>query len=157
MVKRTSQGELLTGLILEVFRLNGSLLDAGNQITKPYGLTSAKWQVMGAIDVEDRPLTVSQIARRMGLTRQAVQRTVNELVKLDMVVVKPNLDHKRAPLVLLSNAGRDAMEAIDQTQFAWANELASDLSEGQLSQALQLLTTVRTRCERVPIQSTKET
>ena len=157
MTERTRQGELLTDLILEVFRVNGALLDAGNQITKPSGLTSARWQVTGAVNLEDRPLTVSQIARRMGLSRQAVQRTVNELAKLNMVEVAPNVDHKRAPLVLLSKAGRDAMSNIDKAQFAWVNEMADGFSEGQIVQALQFLSDVRKRCEEIPIQSPEET
>ena len=77
MKKRTPKSEVLTALILEIFQLNGTLLAAGNQITKPHGMTSARWQIMGAIELAGQPLTVSQIARRMGLTRQAVQRIAN--------------------------------------------------------------------------------
>ena len=64
----------MTGLVLEVFRLNGELLDAGNRLTKPFGLTSARWHVMGAIDLAGSPLTVAQIARRMGLALSDVRR-----------------------------------------------------------------------------------
>ncbi|MGH1538466.1 MAG: MarR family winged helix-turn-helix transcriptional regulator [Gammaproteobacteria bacterium] len=156
MTKRTQEGELLTGLILETFRLNGSLLDAGNQITKPYGLTSARWQVMGAIDLEGRSITVSQIARRMGLTRQAVQRIVNDLVKLGMIEVKPNVDHKRASLVSISKSGAVAMDKINKAQIAWVNQLSDGLSERQLNQALRLLERVKTRCDELPINNKKE-
>ena len=65
--ERTPVGECLTELVLETFRLNGAILVAGNRMTKPHGLTSARWQVMGAIDIAGTPLTVAQIARRMGL------------------------------------------------------------------------------------------
>ena len=153
MPTRTPEGEVLTGLILETFRLNGSLLEAGNRITKPHGLTSARWQVMGALDLEGRPLTVSQIARRMGLTRQAVQRIVNDLAKLEMVDVKSNVDHKRAPLISVSRTGVEAMEKINAAQARWVNQLADGLSEKQISQAMRLLETVVERCEKVPIDT----
>jgi MarR family len=65
----------LTILVLEVFRLNGWLLAAGNHLTRPVHQSSARWQVVGAID--HAPMTVSQIARAMGLTRQSVQRTAD--------------------------------------------------------------------------------
>ena len=156
MQKRTPEGELLTDLILETFQLNGSLLDAGNQITKPYGLTSARWQVMGAIDLDGRPLTVSQIARRMGLTRQAVQRIVNDLVKLGMVEIKPNLDHKTASLISISKKGEDAMIKINKAQVEWVNELSDEFSERQISQALRLLQRVKSRCQEIPIKNKKE-
>jgi DNA-binding MarR family transcriptional regulator len=61
---------------------------------------------MGAIDLVGQPITVAQIARRMGLARQGVQRIVNELVKLGILCFETNIDHKRAPLVSISDAGR---------------------------------------------------
>lgn len=152
MIKKTREGELLTGLILETFQLNGSLLDAGNQITKPHGLTSARWQVMGAIDLEGRPLTVSQVARRMGLTRQAVQRIVNDLIAIGMVEVNANVDHKRASLVSVTRLGADAMVEIDKAQTAWVNKLADGLSERQIGQALRVLEIVKARCDENPIK-----
>jgi DNA-binding MarR family transcriptional regulator len=150
MKKRTSEGELLTRLILTTFRLNGSLLDAGNQLTKPHGLTSARWQVMGAIDLEGQPLTVSQIARRMGLTRQAIQRIVKDLSNLGMVEIKPNRDHLRSPLVAISKLGADAMVGVNKAQTTWVNKLSDGFSERQLNQALRLLETIQQRCEETP-------
>jgi hypothetical protein len=44
----TSAGRTLTDLVLEVFRLNGRLLAAGDRLSKTVGLTSARWQVLGA-------------------------------------------------------------------------------------------------------------
>jgi hypothetical protein len=37
-------GNAFTELILEVFRLNGLLLEAGDRLTHPVGLSSARWQ-----------------------------------------------------------------------------------------------------------------
>ena len=147
MTKRTREGQALTSLILETFRLNGALLAAGNRITKPYGLTSARWQVMGAIDLAERSLTVAQIARRMGLSRQGVQRIVHDLERLGMVVLEPNLDHKRAPLVSISDRGNDAMAEIGKAQIEWVNALSDGVDEQQVSQALETLETFRGRLE----------
>ena len=70
-----------TDLILETFRLNGSLLAAGDAMVADLGLTSARWQVLGAIALSPVPLPVAHIARNMGLTRQAVQRLINEMAR----------------------------------------------------------------------------
>lgn len=147
MKKPTPEGEALTHLILETFRLNGEMIAAGNQLTKPHGLTSARWQVMGAIDLEGRSLTVAQIARRMGLSRQAVQRIVNDLVKLDMLFLETNLDHKRAALVAISKKGQKAMEKVSAAQTEWFNQLSEGMSERQLRQTLKVLQSVRERTE----------
>ncbi len=149
MLKRTPAGTALTDLVLETFRLNGVLLDAGNRLTKPHGLTSARWQVMGAIDLAGQPLTVAQIARRMGLARQGVQRIVNDLGGLGMIDLNTNLDHKRAPLVSMTAAGKRALAAVDKAQSAWVNTLSADLSERQIKQTLRVLQAVREHAEQI--------
>jgi hypothetical protein len=55
------------------------LLAAGVQLVEKIDLTSARWQVLGAIALSAVPLPVAQIARNMGLSRQAVQRLVIEM------------------------------------------------------------------------------
>ncbi len=142
-MKHTVEGAALTDLILETFRLNGVLLTSGNQLTKPFGLTSARWQVLGPIAKE--LLTVAQIARRMGLARQGVQRIVNDLEGLGLVTFEPNLDHKRAPLVVLTEAGKKTMAEVDKVQAMWVNELANanDLTEQQIKQALKVIRIMR--------------
>ena len=147
MKKRTPNGHSLTAVILEVFRLNGALLDAGNEITKPYGLTSARWQVMGAIDLAGQPMTVAQIARRMGLSRQGVQRIVNDLMKIGLVKAKSNIDHKRSPLISISDEGEKAMQKVNQAQIVWVNQLSKGLKKQDINQSLELLETIRTRLE----------
>lgn len=148
MKKQTPEGQALTDLILEAFRLNGAMLNAGNQLTKPHGLTSARWQVMGAIDLAGHSMTVAQIARRMGLARQGVQRIVNDLKKLGMLVLEENLDHKRAPLILLSEEGQEAMKAVSEAHVAWFNRLSEGFSERALKQTLRVLQSVRERSEK---------
>ncbi|WP_109357410.1 MarR family winged helix-turn-helix transcriptional regulator [Sphingorhabdus sp. EL138] len=146
---RTKNGQALTQLILEIFRINGELLSAGNRMTKPFGLTSARWQVLGAIDEEGKALTVSQISRRMGLARQGVQRIINELNKIGLVKSMPNIDHKRAPLFSLSDKGEKTMAKINEAQAAWVNNLSDSLSAKQLDQSLDLLQSIRELSENL--------
>ena len=133
----------LTDLVLEVFQLNGQFLDAGDHLTKPYGLTSARWQVMGAIYLAGQPLSVAQIGRRMGLSRQAVQRIANDLEKLGFCTFAPNPDHARAKLVLLTDKGQDTLVQLNKAQAQWITELGEGLDEKAISTALELLRQVR--------------
>ena len=146
-MNRTPEGEALTAVILETFRLNGVLLTAGNKLTKPMGMTSARWQVMGAIDEHGQPLTVAQIARRMGLARQGVQRIVNHLEGQGLVALKSNLDHKRSPLVIISETGQTVMSEIAEAQASWVNELVDGLNERRIRDVLSLMVTIRERAE----------
>ena len=148
MTTRTRLGEEVTQLILETFRFNGALLAAGNQITKEFGLTSARWQVLGAIEIAEEPITVSQISKKMGLSRQAVQRIVNELVKHEFVCLVVNPSHKRAPLVSLSSKGEHVMKSINNAQAIWVNELSEGLNKERVIQSLSVLQLLRERIEQ---------
>jgi DNA-binding MarR family transcriptional regulator len=143
--KRTPEAKAATDLILEVFRLNGLLLAAGDRLTADLGLTSARWQVMGAI--ADAPLTVAAIGRRMGLTRQAVLRVANDLAAQGFAAFADNPDHKRAKLLGLTDRGRKALAEITRRQIAWSNDLADGLALPALRDALTAVRALRTRLE----------
>ena len=115
----------LTDLIVETFRLNGELLTAGDILVADLRLTSARWQVLGAIGLSPAALPVAHLARNMGLSRQSVQRLVNEMTNANLVRLVPNPHHKRAMLVVMTDEGTAA--------FAAAMELASVTSRATTS------------------------
>src|SRR5215468_4707243 len=102
---RTPEGDAATDVVLATFRANGLLLAAGSRLAAAERLTAARWQVLGAVALAGRPLTVPQIARRMGLTRQAVQASVNRLLAEALAEARGNLDHRRSPLIALTEQG----------------------------------------------------
>jgi len=103
------------------------------------GLTSARWQVLGSIALAQRPLTVPQIARRMGLTRQSVHATVNRLVADGLLTLAPNADHQRSPLVSLTELGAANYEAMDRRQVGWVNQLADGCALRDLEATTRVL------------------
>lgn len=143
----TPAGARLTELILEVFRLNGRLLSAGDRLVSGLGLTSARWQVLGAIAFAGAPQPVAHIARNMGLTRQAVQRVVNELEAEGFLTFAPNPHHQRAKLVGLSKSGATAFQAAAKRQAPWANRLAQRISAKDMRAALGVVREVSTRLD----------
>jgi DNA-binding MarR family transcriptional regulator len=116
-------GEALGDLVVEVFRLNGLLLSEGDRLTADLGMTSARWQVLGAVSLAGSALTVSQIARHMGLARQSVQRLANEMHAAKLISFADNPDHRRAKLVAPTAKGRDAYRRAMQRQTKWAKTL----------------------------------
>ncbi len=147
VIERTS-GELMTQVILAIFRTNGALLAAGDELTAPESLTAARWQVLGALALEERPLTVPQIARRMGLARQSVHVTVGRLIEDGLLELVPNVDHRRSQLVILTAAGWRAYRAIDRRQAAWVDELAAGLEPDDLATAVRVLGLLNERLEQ---------
>lgn len=140
-------GKLFTELVLEVFRLNGRLVVVGDRLTKAIGLSTARWQTLGAIARAESPLTVAEIARIMGLQRQSVQRTVNALVNTGMVVTHDNPNHQRARLVSFTKKGGAAYEDTIAIQVNWANETAAGLPDKELHGALRTLRVLRVKLE----------
>ena len=129
----------LTDLILRIFRANGRLLLAGDQLVAPLGLTSARWQLLGSIAASDRPQPVVGLARDMGISRQAVQRIVNDLEREGVVSFQPNPRHKRAQLVTFTGQGQALYERALALQRPWVTGLADGLSNIQVKSACNTL------------------
>ena len=141
----TPEGRALTELIGAVFRANGAILAAGDGLSRDLGLTSARWQVLASVG--KGALTVPQAARRIGLTRQSVQRVADDLVHHGLVTKQPNPDHKRSPLIDLTPLGMQRLEEITRRQRIWVNALANGLGSGSLEAATCVATAITTRLE----------
>jgi DNA-binding MarR family transcriptional regulator len=148
MTRDDSPEASFTRLVLMVFRLNGLLLDAGDRLAAPVGQTSARWQVMGVIDHE--PLTVSAVARVMGLRRQSVQRTADLLAADGVAEYVDNPADRRARLLTLTPSGRRALRTIERAQRAWAAELGEAVGLEPLLEAEAALERVIAQLERYP-------
>ncbi|MDR6289204.1 DNA-binding MarR family transcriptional regulator [Inquilinus ginsengisoli] len=138
----------LTDLIVETFRLNGRLLAAGDGLVADLGLTSARWQVLGAIAASPVPLPVASIARNMGLSRQGVQRLADLLTGEGFVRFDPNPHHARAKLLVLTDKGRQAFADAMARQRPWAASLSAGLDAGEIAAALRVATQLRERLDR---------
>lgn len=133
MTPLTTRGLEFSELLVEVFRVNGLLLSAGDRMAAPAGLTSARWQVLGVVDHE--PATVAQVARTMGLTRQTVQQTANALSRTGLIEFRDNPRDRRARLIALTPPGRAALRQVERRQAAWANQIAERVTLAELRAA----------------------
>ena len=146
IAKADSSG--LTGLILEVFRINGALIAAGDRLVADLDLTSARWQVLGAIALAPAPEPVARLARAMGLHRQGVQRIVNELEAEGIVALADNPHHRRARLVRLTRKGEALYHKADRRQKPWAKHLAKGFDAKAIAASEALLKSLHLRRSR---------
>ena len=145
--KRTPGGEALTDLMLDLFRATGLILTAGDRLVAPLKLTSARWQILGAIATAERPQPVAWLARDLGANRQNVQRIVNDLNADGLVAFETNPHHRRAQLVLLTDRGKHAFDAAMDLQAPWVNDLANGLSVRDIATVRRVVTTLRRKLE----------
>ncbi len=141
-------GEALTDLILSLFRVNNMTLMWGDRLVAPFGLTSARWQILGAIVQAERSQPVAWLARDLGANRQNVQRIVNDLEKDGLVAFEVNPHHRRAQLVVLTGKGRATYDAAIQAYGPRVDALAEGLSVEALKDAHRVMLALRERLER---------
>ncbi len=143
--KRTPAGDALTNLMLDLFRLNSLLLTAGDRLVAGLGLTSARWQILGAIVAAERPQPVAWLARDLGANRQNVQRIINDLEKEGLVAFQTNPHHRRAQLVVLTDKGRRTFEAAMDLQAPWVNSLSDGLLVKDIETVRRVMRALRTK------------
>ena len=130
----TAAGEALTDVILTTFRLNGRLMEVAQELAAEGELTAAWWQVLGG--VLDEPRTVAGIGRRMGMTRQGVQRIADLLVERGLAEYRVNPAHRRAKLLACTEAGYWAIRQISLAQHPWADRVGGAVGAEELRAAL---------------------
>lgn len=135
--KRSKGGDAVSNLLLATFKLNGVFLAAADKISAPSGLTAARWQVLGTLMWGD--MTVSGVAREMGLSRQAVQRIANVLAKEGLIAFLDNPNDKRAKLASATNAGREAIHSLAERQHIWANTTAAGIDPSEIELAVKVM------------------
>ncbi|NMM27991.1 MAG: winged helix-turn-helix transcriptional regulator [Glaciimonas sp.] len=142
--------------MLMVFRLNGRLLEQGDQLVEPFNLTSARWQVLGAAALAGKPLSAPQIAEAMGITRQGAQKQLNKLEEDGFFEQSINPRHQRSPLYVLTELGNRTFAKAMALEAVWANGLVMDLPLLDLKNTLQTLITVYERLDSpVPKKATQ--
>ena len=133
-VPHTEAGAALTDVILTTFRLNARFLEAAQDLAANGDLTAAWWQVLGGI--LDQPRSVAAIGRRMGMTRQGVQRVADLLVERSLAEYRTNPDHRRAKLLACTEAGYLAIRRISLVAHPWGNRIGAEVGVDELRNAL---------------------
>ncbi len=138
-MKPTKSGELFTQLTLEVFKLSGMLTSEGDKLTKEFGITSSRWKILGAVGMSQTPLTVPQIGRAMGQSRQAVQRLVDVMSKDSLLNLVDNPNHKRAKYIEVTPKAEEIYHQLHQKQIPWADQCSVELTVEELKTTLAVI------------------
>jgi DNA-binding MarR family transcriptional regulator len=126
-------------LIADVYELAGASRRTSEGMAREAGQSAARWHVLSV--VSDGPRTVASAARRLGLTRQSVQRVVDDLVAGGQLRLRPNPDHARATLVGLTGEGAATLDRLVHRSDAERGELLRRAGVGgaELDQARGVL------------------
>lgn len=142
----TDAGEAVAKLIPRMFRLNSEFVSAQNRLMQDIGLSSALWRVLEVVSQARRPLHVASFARVMHVSRQSVQKIVNELKADGYVRLADNPRNRQAKLVLLTEKGLKTYRAATMRQVPWTNRVSDGLDANDIA---VLGATVETLIERL--------
>ena len=148
---RPDRSDALTEIMLEVFRLNARLLEKGNQLVAPLGMTSARWQVLGAIALSGKAVSCPQIAVVMGVTRQGAQKQLNLAYEEQLVSIHENPRNSRSPLYELTAAGKDAYARAMALQAVWCKSLVQRVAPADWFTTLTVLRELGARLQSTPL------
>lgn len=131
----------------EIARLRGRIRALYSETRSASGLAEMELTVLTATVNAASPPTVAQIGRSLGHPRQVVQRAANRLAELGLAAFADNPDHKRASLLVATDAGR-ALKADDHARAqAITDAILARIDGAVFGRAADQLHTIRAEIE----------
>jgi DNA-binding MarR family transcriptional regulator len=118
-------------IIADIYELAGQFREHGETIARTVGQTQARWQVLSAASAE--PKTVPQIARRLGVSRQNVQRIADLLVEEGWARFASNPEHRSSDHLVLTKRGHDALGRLTAAAEAYHARVAAKFNDNELA------------------------
>ncbi|MBL3670044.1 winged helix-turn-helix transcriptional regulator [Streptomyces sp. M2CJ-2] len=97
------------------------------------------------------PMTVPQMGRAQAISRQFVQRMVNDAAARDLVESTPNPAHQRSSLIRLTDEGRAAIAAVVAREHAVLREVGGDLTDADVRTCVRVLAQMLTLFDTVDV------
>ena len=109
-------------------------------LTRPTGQSFARYSVLR--EARQGDASVAEIARRLRVKRQGVQRLADALAADGLVAYADNPRHQRAKLVRPTDAGRTVLDEVAAAQRAWTQQLGRRIGRSKLQQADEILAVI---------------
>lgn len=137
----SAQGLAYSRLILALLRAHARLVADGDALAREFGLSAARWLVMGAIREGGR--SIAAIARDRGLARQSVQEIVGDMRAQKLVTLVDDPEDRRAKLVALTAKGARLFLALTEQWAQRANRLSQAFTKAELATAADVMRRIR--------------
>ena len=137
-VERVVDNATFADFALTLFRAHNALL-ANAERALPQGLTVARWQVLKVLSRFGGAASVPTIARELALSRQAVQKQVDQLIEQQLLTFRDNPENKRSPLVALTGEGYLVLASAVRRWFAVARRVSERVGSADRERVRELL------------------
>jgi len=134
------------------FRLTRSLIFAARRWTtmseetvkSATGQSRARWQTLFAIAFIDPPITILQLAERLGVQWPTLVRTLNALEKDGFIQRIDNPEDGRSRLIAITPAGRDMVAQVRPVLDPARTAALAGLTDAQLREVAELVDRIAT-------------
>lgn len=130
--------------LAEVFDVLGPLYRRGVRAVEQGGMPVGVRAVLDALSACG-PMTVPALGRRLALSRQFVQRSVNDAADRAWVCTRENPAHRRSVLVELTDHGQRTLAEMRARERGALADLEADLDPADLDACLRVLRTLSER------------
>lgn len=149
-----SRAEKMVALTQAVRGVFNRLKALGDELHGDLDVTTAMRAVMETLS-DAGPMTVPQIAKLKGVTRQHIQLLADALVEGGFASVKENPAHRRSSLIALTDKGRRAFAKMRAREAPLIEELSGEFEAQELERATVVLTRLMARIEaRLKVEAT---
>lgn len=97
------------------------------------------------------PMTVPQMGRAQALSRQFVQRMVNEAAAHGWVEITPNPAHQRSSLIRITDGGRATITAVLAREHTLNRQVGGDLTDAEVRACVRVLTEILKTFDHVDV------
>jgi DNA-binding MarR family transcriptional regulator len=141
-----TKAEKMTALTAAVRAVFNRLKALGDDLHGDLEVTAAMRAVMETLSAEGA-MTVPQIARLKGVTRQHIQLLADALAEAGLAVVKENPAHRRSSLISLSDKGKRTFAKMRAREVPVVANIATEFDAQDLDRATALLTRLAARLD----------
>lgn len=108
-------------------------------LREKFGITLPQFDVLAELEYLDRPLTMTELSRRLMVSNGNVTGVVDRLVREGYVERRPSTEDRRVQLISLTPGGLRSFRNVAAQHERWVAELFSDMAEEEISQLAALL------------------
>jgi len=141
-----TKAEKMAALTAAVRAVFNRLKALGDDLHGDLEVTAAMRAVMETL-AADGAMTVPQIARLKGVTRQHIQLLADALAAAGLAAIKENPAHRRSSLIALTDKGRRTFAKMRAREVPIVAELADDFDAQELDRAATVLARLAARLE----------
>jgi DNA-binding MarR family transcriptional regulator len=151
-VKPSSQaGGIIEQLAWLVPYLYFDMKSVGDRMGREIGQTSARLAHLREFALAE-PITVAQLAKRLHMDRQPIQRIAHELAADELIEFIENPNHTRSRLVRLTHKGWPMVIQFARFVSEWADLVGEGFDSREVATTARILTRTRERIEELRIR-----